>query len=257
MNIAIKWAGIATLTFVVSTVATTPAMAATTWSASTQILTDSNTQLEWIKTTAVTARQAEGFQIATAAQAQQLALDSGFTVDGHFSQVVDEPPAGILSFSTDAAGVVDSNPAISYRLGLVASDAQQTVANQVMSIQSAYNSPSIDPNSPYYSYKPAYYSYTTTFAAPGAITANLYSFHALAQNAEGAWYVSPSSSYTYDPISKTYINTPLLTTPVAHLMVRSVPEASTWAMMALGLAGLCGMKRMRQNERKVAHRRVN
>lgn len=250
MNIAIKWAGIATLTFVVSTVATTPAMAATTWSASTQILTDSNTQLEWIKTTAVTARQAEGFQIATAAQAQQLALDSGFTVDGHFSQVVGDTPAGILSFSIDATGVVDSNPSVSYRLGLVASDAQQTVADQVMVIKSAYTPPSTGFNSPYY-------SYTTTFAAPGAVTGNLYSFSKLAQNAEGAWYVSPSSSFTYDPISKTYISVPLLTTPVAHLMVRSVPEASTWAMMALGLAGLCGMKRMRQNERKVAHRRVN
>ncbi len=255
MNIAINWAGTVTLAFIAASVATTPARAATTWSASTQILTDSNTQLEWIKTTEVTARQAEGFQIATVAQARQLALDSGFTVDGRFSQPVDETPNGILSFSIDATGVVDSNPAISYRLGLVASDAQQTAANQVMSIESAYNSPRIDVNSPYYRYLPAYYSYTTTFAAPGAITANLYSFKGLAQNAQGAWYVSPGGSSTYNPTSQTYVYTPLLTTQVAHLMVRSVPEAGTWAMMALGLAGLFGVKRMGQIERKVAVRR--
>lgn len=255
MNIAIKWAGTVTLAFLASTAATTPAMAATTWSPSTQTLTDNNTQLEWIKTTAVTAKQAEGFQIATVAQAQQLALDSGFTVDGRFSQVVDETPAGILSFSIDATGVVGSNPSVSYRLGLVASDAQQTVADQVMAIKSAYNPPSPDVNSPYFRYNPAYYSSTTTFSAPGAITADLYSFSTLAQNATGAWYVSPGGSSTYDPISKTYTYTPLLTTQVAHLMVRSVPEASTWAMMALGLAGLFGVRRMAQIERKVADRR--
>jgi hypothetical protein len=239
------------IVFVAATLTAMSAQAAVTWSADTKVLTDSDTQLQWVKTTEVTARQAEGFRIATVSQAQELALHSGFAADGTFRLNEGATATGILAFGVDAQGVQDGNPAVAYRLGLLVSNADQAAANQVISIRSSYNSPSIDPSRPN-GYFPASYSFSTTIGAPSSISASLYSFQRLAQSADGTWYVSPGSYTTYDATLGTTVQVPTLTTPVSTFMVRSVPEPGTWALMALGLVGMLGASKASRRAAPVA-----